>query len=168
MVKWSCASALCFNNYTTKDINGIPLNFYRLPRDKSIQSEYMRIFKTSGMNWKRGHICGAHWSNGVRENSSQLPSIVVTLKQLNKLKAKYELAEKTYKSSTKPNEQEINRYKNAKRKFEVAQSIITTPAKKIRVPVERSSVVEKKEKALSKTQLLKKVSKLQEELHRKS
>ena len=52
MVKWFCSSALCLNNFRSKVSDGNPVNFYRLPRDPSIQREYERILKTTGLNWK--------------------------------------------------------------------------------------------------------------------
>ena len=59
MVKWYCASALCFNNFKSKDSNGLFIKHYRLPRSESVQKIYMRLFKTSGMNWEKGHM----WSS---------------------------------------------------------------------------------------------------------
>ena len=50
MVKWFYSPALCFNNFTSKDCNGRPLKYYRLPGEESIQSKYMKIFRTDGMN----------------------------------------------------------------------------------------------------------------------
>ena len=50
MVKWYCASALCFNNFKSKDSNGLFIKYYRLPRSEIVQKIYMRLFKTSGMN----------------------------------------------------------------------------------------------------------------------
>ena len=76
MVNWSRASALCSNNYKSKDANRQLLKYYRLPRSESIQKVYMELFMTSGMNWGKGHICGAHWSKP-RENSTDLPDIIV-------------------------------------------------------------------------------------------
>ena len=41
------------------------MNYYRLPREESIQSKYIKIFRTDGMNWNnKGHLCSAHWSYG--------------------------------------------------------------------------------------------------------
>ena len=49
MVKWFCSSTLCFNNFTSKDCNGRPLKYYRLPREESIQSKYRKILEL--MEW---------------------------------------------------------------------------------------------------------------------
>ena len=68
MVKWFCSSAICFNNFTSKNYNGRPMNYYRLPREESIQSKYIKIFRTDGMNWNnKGHICSAHWGHGEKK-----------------------------------------------------------------------------------------------------
>ena len=40
MVRWTCASALCFDNYSSKDANGEPIGFYRLPCVEVIQNEH--------------------------------------------------------------------------------------------------------------------------------
>ena len=77
MVKWFCSSALCFNNYKSRDSNGETLKYYRLPREERIQAEYCKIFQTSGVHWGKGHICSAHWSSGIRKNASNLPDIAV-------------------------------------------------------------------------------------------
>ena len=73
MVKWLNLSALCFNNFTSRDCNRWPLTYYRLPREESIQSKYRKIFRTDGMNWNEGHICSAYWSHGERESINDLP-----------------------------------------------------------------------------------------------
>ena len=48
----------------SKGSDGNLVKFYRLPRDPSIQKEYQQIIKTTGLNWKKGHICAEHWSSG--------------------------------------------------------------------------------------------------------
>ena len=78
MVKWFFASALCFNNYKSKDVNGEPLKFYRLPREECIQeeliqAEHRKIFQRDGMD----HICAAHWINNVRGSTTYLPDIAI-------------------------------------------------------------------------------------------
>ena len=63
MVNWFCSSALCFNNYKSKDSNGDNLKYYRIPRENSeIQSQYKIIFRTILFNWNDGHIRAAHWN----------------------------------------------------------------------------------------------------------
>ena len=95
-MKFHCSSSLCFNNFLSKDINGMPMKFYRLPRDESIQSEYRKIFKTDGMNWDNGRICAAYWSCGERNGSKHLPDVPVPEDQLQKLKEKCLKAKKTF------------------------------------------------------------------------
>ena len=51
MVKWFCCSALCFNNYKSRDSNGETLKYYRLPREERIQAEYCKIIQISVVNW---------------------------------------------------------------------------------------------------------------------
>ena len=108
MVNWSCASALCFNNYKSKDTNGQLLKYYRLLRSESIQKVYMKLFMTSGMNWGKGRIRGAHWSKP-RENSTDLSDIIVPDDQYDKISEKHALAKKTFES--------YKRYKTAKRRL---------------------------------------------------
>ena len=50
MVKWFCSSALCFNNFKSKDCNGRPPKYYRLPHEESIPSKYRKIFRIDGIN----------------------------------------------------------------------------------------------------------------------
>ena len=79
MVKWFCSSFLCINNFRTRDKNGSPIKFYRLPsKDKEIQNHYMKFFKTTGFNWKNGHVCAEHWCSGVRKDIQDLPDIVIS------------------------------------------------------------------------------------------
>ena len=86
MVKWFGSSALCFNNFTSKDCNGRPLKYYRLPREKSIQSKYRKIFKTDGMNWNKGYIRSAHWNQGEKTSINDLPDIPIPADQLQKIR----------------------------------------------------------------------------------
>ena len=92
MVHWNCSSALCFNNFKSLDKSGNPVKYYKLPKDKKLQREYMKFFKTSGMNWKSGYICSAHWSTGSRASPSNIPDIAVTVEQFKLLKLKFERA----------------------------------------------------------------------------
>ena len=41
------------------------------------------------MNWKNGHVCGEHWSSGVRESPGTLPDVIVSKNQLLKIKKKF-------------------------------------------------------------------------------
>ena len=79
MVKWFCTSALCFNNFTSKDCNG-------RPHVESIQSKYRKIFQTDGINWNKGHICSAPWSHGERKSINDLPDIPIPADQLQKFR----------------------------------------------------------------------------------
>ena len=90
MVKWFCSSALCFNNFSSKDSNGKLLKYYRLPREESIQSKYRKIFWTDGINWNKGRIYSAHWSHGERKSINDLPDIPIPADQLPKIQEKYE------------------------------------------------------------------------------
>ena len=90
MVKWFGSSALCFNNFTSKDCNGRPLKYYRLPREKSIQSKYRKIFKTDGMNWNKGYTRSAHWNQGEKTSINDLPDIPIPADQLQKIREKFE------------------------------------------------------------------------------
>ena len=104
MVKWYCASALCFNNFKSKDSNGLFIKYYRLPRSESVQKIYMKLFKTSGMNWEKGHIYGAHWSKKERENPNDLPDIIIPDDQYEKICKKHSLAKKKLDSYKNPSD----------------------------------------------------------------
>ena len=89
MVKWFCSSALCFNNSKSRDSKGETLKYYRLPREEIIQAEYCKIFRTSGVNWEKGHICSTHWRSEIRKNASDLPDIAVPSDAYTKLQEKW-------------------------------------------------------------------------------
>ena len=172
MVKWFCASALCFNNYKSKDVNGEPLKFYRLPREELIQAEYRKIFQTDGINWSKGHICAAHWTNNVRESTTCLPDIAIPSDQYAKINEKYTKAKHLLENYKNPNDKLKQQYKKAKRRYELANKLISAPKREVRTPVGRSTPLpSSKKRALSKRQYEKKlnnsldeVSKLQKEL----
>ena len=131
MVHWSCSSSLCFNNYKTVNEKGESIKCYRLPREKSIQAEYRKFFKSSGFNWNKGYICASHWSSGERKSSSDLPDVAVPKKQYDLLKLKYQRAKKTYQSSKKPTDKQTLAFKNAKRKLTTAMKIFSgSPVKR--------------------------------------
>ena len=159
MVKWFCASALCFHNYKSKDVNGEPLKFYRLPREEPIQAEYRKIFQTSGINWSQGHICAAHWSNNVRKNTSDLPDIAIPSDQYAKICEKYNTAKSLLETYKNPNDKLKQRFKKAKRRFEIANKLISAPKREVRTPVERSSMLPStsKKRSLSKKQYKKRL-----------
>ena len=85
MVKWFCSSALCCNNFSTRDKNNAPMKYYRLPRNKETPIQYGKILQTSGINWEKGHICAAHWSSGERKNALDIPDVPVPSVQYDKL-----------------------------------------------------------------------------------
>ena len=120
MVKWFCSSALCFNNFTSKDCKGRPLKYYRLPREESIRSEYKKIFRADGINWNKGHICSAHWSLGERKSINDLPDIPIPADQLQKIQEKYEVAKNVLEKYKTPPQKLHLRHKNVKRKLEIA------------------------------------------------
>ena len=152
-MKWYCSSALCSNNFSTRDSHGNPIKYYRLPREESIQNDYRKIFKTDGFNWQNGHICAEHWSTGERQTSSHLPDVPVPQEHLEKLKLKYERSKlKSPSSSTSK--------VNAKRKYDSALSAYKSPPasayKRKEVQKYETPVIIRK-KALSKPQLRKKI-----------
>ena len=123
MVKWFCSSALCFSNFTSKDCNGRPLKYYHLPREETIQSKYRKIFRTDGMNWNKGHICSVHWSHGERKSINDLRDIPIPADQLQKIQEKYETAKNVLEKYKTPPQKLHIRYKNAKRKLEIASQM---------------------------------------------
>lgn len=163
MVKWSCASALCFNNHTTLGIDGKPLKFYRLPRLESLKSQYRKILKTDGINWKNGYICCEHWSSNERLSVTDLPDVVVSERNFQKLEQKYENANNLVKKSA--TELHKKRLRNAKQKLETARNImnqnINTPSssKARRTLTKSSTYISSKKRNPSKLQYRKKLEK---------
>lgn len=150
MVKWCCSSALCFNNHRTKTkINGKPLKFYRLPSSKKTQILYQRLFRTTGMNFEHGHICGEHWMNGIRKNADSVPEIIVPVTQFTKLKDKLRNYKSRYESSKDESEKlklqsKLNLFK---KKYQAALSILNsniTPNKRPRRKLYKHSPVKKR------------------------
>lgn len=130
-MKFHCSSSLCFNNYLSKDQDGNKLKFYRLPRQPDIQRKYEKMFKTTGMNFKNGFICSAHWKDGVRKGTDDLPNIIVPEPQLAKLKLRYSRAKKKLDAATDPSIKMKLAYKNSKQKLNAALEISKhSPVKK--------------------------------------
>lgn len=130
MVKWYCSSSLCLNNFRTKK-DGKKLKFYRLPTSKKTQSIYTRLFRTTGMNWENGHICGEHWLSGLRPTSDSLPDIIVPETQLAKIKKKLDNYKKRHAACVDgPEKQKINsKLKIFTKKYKAASSIVTNSNK---------------------------------------
>ena len=139
MVNWSCSSTLCFNNYKSKDKDGNPISYYRLPRLEKLQQQYSKILKTEGMNWKDGHICSAHWSRGFRENTFDLPDVPVPEEQLNKLKQKFDNAKKLFDSATKPSSKMRATLSKNKRKYNVALQLSNAQPVKTRREIKKEN-----------------------------
>ena len=99
MVKWSCCSALFFNNHRTTDTSGNKLKFYRLPRVTELQREYSRILQTTGINWNLAYICSQHRSKGFRENVEDLPDVPAHESQIARLRIKLEKARRRNNAS---------------------------------------------------------------------
>ena len=77
MVKWVCSSSLCYNNFRTRTSNG-------------------EILKTEGINWKSGHICCEHWSEGMKEDNNDLPNLTVPSTQIPIIKKICQKAKERY------------------------------------------------------------------------
>ena len=155
MVKWFCSSALCFNNFKSKDSNGEALKYYRLPREENIQAAYRKVFQTSGMNWGKGHICAAHWSSGFRKGTNDLPDVAVPSDQYEKMHQKYITAEKVLLKYKKPSDKIRTQFKKAKHKYELATQQIIAPKPATRTPTNRENVIPistRKSRAPSKKQ----------------
>ena len=99
IVKWSCCSALRFNNHRTTDTSGNKLKFYRLPRSTELQREYSRILQTTGINWNSAYICSQHWSKGFRENVEDLPDVPAHESQIARPRIKLEKARRRNNTS---------------------------------------------------------------------
>ena len=135
MPHWSCSSVLCYNNHLSKDENGVKMGKYKLPTDIDTQAAYARFFKTTKtFNWKKGYICAAHWSTGVRESPQQLPDVLLPPGHFDILELKYSRAKQTLKSAAKPNFVQRRAFKKAKAKFRAAKSLTQQSTK---VPIRR-------------------------------
>ena len=130
MPHWSCSSALCFNNFTTRDDNGNPLKYYKLPTDSETQAEYVRFFKTTGFNWEAGYICAAHWSGGEREDPKDLPDVLLPSGHLELLKTKYERASGYVKVAKDPTSDQKLALKRAREKYNTALAVSNSGEKK--------------------------------------
>ena len=117
------------------------MKYYRLSRENSeIQSQYKIIFRTDGFNWNDGHTIAAHWSTGERKNVHDLPDIPTPEDQFQEIKQKY-ITAKNVKNKRKNSTQKIqSQYKKAKRRFEIAQQMISNPPRpRTRSPMNRES-----------------------------
>ena len=142
MVNWSCSSALCANNFRTKDENGEKIKYYRLPRDPEIQRQYESILHTKGMNFENGHICSEHWSSGERNNTNHLPDIAVPPSQIIFLEKKINNLTKRINSTSKPLPTDTRNLKTYKRKLELANSIKPNKVKR-KSPLKRNPNISK-------------------------
>ena len=129
MVKWSCGSSLCFNNFSTDLEKKTNLRAYGLPSDESMQRKYQAFFKTTGFNWERGHICNEHWSS--EKDQYDMPDIILTKKMYETIKDKYEKARKRFTGAKKPTKAQRDRYINAKKKYQTASSIFSSTSSSI-------------------------------------
>ena len=108
MVKWFCSSALCFNNFTSKDCNGRPLKYYCLTREESIQPKYKKIFQTDGINWNKDHICLDHWSHKERKVLMMRKETVIMIRLI------FQFLQTNYRKSRKNMKQQKMCWKNIK------------------------------------------------------
>ena len=89
------------------------------------------------MNWKNGHICGEHWSSGVRESPGTLPDVIVSKNQLLKIK-KNQCKSKSNENSSKKQKDKVELLK---KKLKIAISIFNqnhTTADRRRLLIRRS------------------------------
>ena len=128
------------------------LNFIVCHEKKRIQAEYRKIFQTDGINWSKGHICAAHWTNNVREGTTYLPDITIPSDQYAKINEKYTKAKHLLENYKNPNDKLKQQYKKAKRRYELAKKKISAPKREVRTPVGRSTPLPSKKRALSKRQ----------------
>ena len=61
-----------------------------------MQCEYKKILKTEGINWKSGHICCEHWSEGIKKDNNDLPNLTVPSTQLPIIEKIYQNAKERY------------------------------------------------------------------------
>ena len=69
----SCCVPLCTNNFR----NSSGLTFYRIPKEKSIRREYVRLIRNENLKLESNstRVCSAHWSGGKKLSRNHLPSI---------------------------------------------------------------------------------------------
>ena len=92
-----------------------PIKFYRLSRNPQVQGEYRKILKASGFNWRNGHICAAHWKNGVRKNTNDLPTFAVPSSQVGRHRIKYKNALKAVNAATNASTKQRKTLKKVKK-----------------------------------------------------
>ena len=103
---------------------------------------YKIIFRTDGFNWNDGHICAAHWSTGERKNVHDLPDIPIPDDQFEKRKQKYITAKNVKNIYKNPTQKIQSQYKKSKRRFEIAQQVISNPPRpRTRSPMNKESSV---------------------------
>lgn len=162
MVNWFCGAALCFNNFRTKTTNGERIKFYRLPKDVSIQKEYIRVLNTKGMNFRNGHICCEHFSSGIRELCTDIPNIAAPPSQIAIMERKYENALAKITKSGKTTEADKKHLKGLKRKLSMMISL-SKPYPIRKKPTNRPSYVTKSPLSLLKPTKQQLFSKLKKE-----
>ena len=69
----SCCVPFCTNNFR----NSSGLTFYRIPKEKSIRREYVRLIRNENLKLESNstRVCSAHWSGGKKLSRTHLPSI---------------------------------------------------------------------------------------------
>ena len=69
----NCCVPLCTNNFR----NNSGLTFYRIPKEKSIRREYVRLIWNEDLKLESNstRVCSAHWSGGKKFSRNHLPSI---------------------------------------------------------------------------------------------
>ena len=78
----------------------------------------MKFFKTTGFNWKNGHVCAEHWSSGVRKDIQDLPDIVISEGVYKRLQQNCNnLNEMIKKNGENATKQQKEAFKLAKKKF---------------------------------------------------
>ena len=79
---WNCASALCQNSWRTKGVR-----YYNLPVDSELRRKYQAVLKNENVNWTKQVICSAHWSRGERLSPDDIPDVICTKEQQQKLES---------------------------------------------------------------------------------
>ena len=122
MVNWFCSAALCCNSFRTRNASGLPIHFYRLPRDPAIQQQYKSILKTDGINFSRGHICVEHWSSGKKKSNDDIPDIAAPPSHFELFEKKLKCATKRFSKMKEPTQKQKENLKSLQRKVEIIRS----------------------------------------------
>ena len=81
------------NSWRTKGVR-----YYNLPVDPELRRKYQAVLMNENVNWSKQVICSAHWSKGESLSPDDIPDVICSKEQQDKLES---LMEKTPSKSLK-------------------------------------------------------------------